>query len=53
MKLRLIAFVLILWTETLADQSPGTSIVFVHFYLGKMNIFYALSNFNIKEYFIY
>lgn len=39
MKLRLIAFVLILWTETLADQSPGTSIVFVHFYLGKMNIF--------------
>lgn len=39
MKLRLIAFVLILWTETLADQSPGTSIVFVYFYLGKMNIF--------------
>lgn len=40
MKLQLIAFVLILRTETLAYQSPGTSIFFFgSYYLGKINIF--------------
>lgn len=40
MKNLLITFVLILWTETLADQSPGTSILYAYYYyyLGKQTI---------------
>lgn len=37
--MKILLLVLILWTETLADQSPGISTFYVYCHLGKRDIF--------------